>query len=666
MLPPVEVAPTESAAKPQVPRRSTGKRERQHIVRAPRPEPLASPPVPGVSAANLFPTVVVSPTGVVTPANLVANSVTVLTARDMERDQRGTASDALSAVPGLNLVQTGGPGGQASIFMRGTNSNHTKVLIDGIDVSDPSSPNRSFDLGKLLTSDLQQIEVLRGPQSGLYGADALGGVISMVTKKGDGPARVTGSIEGGSFGTFNQTTGLSGSQDHFNYAFNVAHFHANDVPVTPVELLPPGQKAIGNYHDNMTYSTKLGADVSENLALNGVARYTDATLRFTGDTFDPVTFASFPAAAQSTQTVHQLFTRGEAVWSALDNRMKSYFGVNHTNHWNYNISPGDAMPTITTGDRIKYDWRTTTELARNNNFIIGAEHETETLQTATVSAQNVNKAGYMELQSQLRDRVFFTANVRQDDNERFGGHPTFRLASAVIVPVADTKFKESYGTGFKAPTLNQLFVSFPAFFFFANPNLKPEESVGYDAGFEQPLFNDRVRFGSTYFRNNITDLIQSMSDAVTFTSTNVNIGKAITEGTESFVAAAITDRLRVRADYTFTRAVDATAGLELLRRPKERWSANVIWDPIDTLTLSATVLHVGSFVDGSRDFSIPRLLAPAYTVANVAAEYLVTDQLKVFGRVDNLANAHYQNPTGFLQPGLAVYGGIRLANHDVR
>jgi vitamin B12 transporter len=346
--------------------------------------------------------------------------------------------------------------------------------------------------------------------------------------------------------------------------------------------------------------------------------------------------------------------------------MKSYFGVNYTNHWNYNISPGDAMPTITTGDRVKYDWHTTTQLAPNNNFIIGAEHETETLQTATVSAQNVNKAGYMELQSQFRDRVFFTANVRQDDNERFGEHPTFRLASAVIVPVTDTKFKASYGTGFKAPTLNQLYVSFPAFFFFANPNLKPEESVGYDAGFEQPLFNDRVRFGSTYFRNDITDLIQSAFDPVTFTSTNVNIGKAITEGTESFVAAAITDRLRVRADYTFTRAVDATAGLELLRRPKEKWSANVIWNPIDPLTLSATILHTGSFVDGNRDFSIPRLLAPAYTVVNVAAEYLVTDQLKVFGRVDNLTNVHYQNPTGFLQPGLGVYGGIRLANYDVR
>ncbi|MGY4453734.1 outer membrane cobalamin receptor [Bradyrhizobium sp. i1.3.1] len=299
LLPPVEVAPTERAAKPRAARPAPDQPEQRRVARLPKPELVpASSPVAGVSAANLFPTVVVSPTGVVTPTNLVASSVTVLTARDIERDQRRTASDALSAVPGLNLVQTGGPGGQTSIFMRGTNSNHTKVLIDGIDVSDPGNPNRSFDFGQLLTSDIQQIEVLRGPQGGLYGADALGGVISIVTKKGDGPARATGSVEGGSFGTFNQTAGLSGSQDHFNYAFNVAHFHANDVPVTPVELLPPGQKAIGNYYDNMTYSTKLGAELSENLTLNGVARYTDATLRFTGDTFDPVTSASFPAAAQ--------------------------------------------------------------------------------------------------------------------------------------------------------------------------------------------------------------------------------------------------------------------------------------------------------------------------------------------------------------------------------
>jgi vitamin B12 transporter len=602
--------------------------------------------------------IVVSPTATETPIDQIASSVTVITAKDMERDQRRTVPDALSTVPGLNVVQSGGPGGLTSVFMRGTNANHTKVLIDGIDVSDPSNQARVFDLGQLLTSDVQQIEVLRGPQSGLYGADALGGVISIITKKGEGPPRATGMIEGGSFGTFNQAAALSGAQDRINYAFNVAHFRSTDTPVTPLELLPPGRKAIGNNYDNMTYSTKLGVDLNENFTVNAVARYTDATLRFTTDSG----FPSFPNAAQSTQTVHQLFTRGEAVWSLLDGRIKNYFGVNYTNHWNSSISPGDIAPTITTGDRVKYDWHAVTQLAPFHTVVIGAEHETETLQTSTVSAENVNKAGYVELQSQFANRLFLVENVRQDDNDRFGTHPTFRLAPAVIVPITETKFKASYGTGFKAPTLSQLFVSFPQFSFFANPNLKPEESIGYDAGFEQPLFNNRVRFGSTYFHNDIKNLIAPDE----FFTTNINVGKATTEGTESFVTAAITDRVRVRADYTFTRTVDVTTGLELLRRPKEKWSANVIWNPIDPLTVSATVLHTGSFIDGNRDFSIPRLLAPAYTVVNLAADYAINDQVKIFGRVDNVFNVHYQNPTGFLQPSLGVFGGIRVASYGVK
>jgi vitamin B12 transporter len=655
LLPAIEVSP------PPEPRRTRVEptTERAPVSRRAVPAPTQQPP----SEAKPTPTVnsgqvVVSPTAIVTPIEQVASSVTVITAKDIERDQRRTVPDALATVPGLNVVQSGGPGGLTSVFMRGTNANHTKVLIDGIDASDPSNPARVFDLGQLLTADIQQIEVLRGPQSGLYGADAIGGVISIITKKGEGPPRATGMIEGGSFGTFNQTAALSGAQDRINYAFNVAHFRSTDTPVTPLELLPPGQKAIGNNYDNMTYSTKLGADVSENLTLNGVARYTDATLRFTTDSG----FPSFPNAAQSTQIVHQFLTRGEAVWSVLDGRIKNYFGVNYTNQWNSNISPGDAAPTITTGDRVKYDWHSVAQLAPFHKVIIGAEQETETLQTATLSAQNVNRAGYVELQSQFADRLFLVENLRQDDNDRFGTHPTFRLAPAVIVPVTETKFKGSYGTGFKAPTLSQLFVSFPEFFFFANPNVKPEESTGYDAGFEQPIFNDRVRFGSTYFHNDITNLI---APNASFT-TNINIGRATTEGTENFVAATITDRIRVRANYTFTRTVDATTGLELLRRPKDKWTANVIWNPIDPLTISATVLHTGSFVDGNRDFSIPRLLAPAYTIVNVAADYVITDQVKVFGRVDNLFNVHYQNPTGFLQPSLGVFAGVRVASYGVK
>ena len=175
----------------------------------------------------------VSATGLPTPIAATGSSVTVLTDKVLEEQQRRTVPDALQQVPGLNVVQTGGPGGQTSVFIRGANSNQTKVLIDGIDATDPSNPNGSFDFGQLLTDDLSRIEVLRGPQTGLYGSDAIGGVISFTTKRGEGPSRVTLRTEGGSFGTFNQFGRISGAQDGFDYSVSIQHFRAAATPVTP-------------------------------------------------------------------------------------------------------------------------------------------------------------------------------------------------------------------------------------------------------------------------------------------------------------------------------------------------------------------------------------------------------------------------------------------------
>src|SRR5213082_3310573 len=185
--------------------------------------------------------IVVTATRIPTPEAELASSVTVVTAEEIAAQQQRTFADVLRNIPGLSVVQQGGPGSVTSVFMRGTSSNHTKVLVDGIDVGDPSNADAAFDFAQLLTADIERVEVLRGPQSGLYGSDAIGGVINVITQSGLGPMKAAASVEGGSFNSFNQTIGLSGSQNAFHYAANVAHLHSGTTPVTPLDLLGPEQ-----------------------------------------------------------------------------------------------------------------------------------------------------------------------------------------------------------------------------------------------------------------------------------------------------------------------------------------------------------------------------------------------------------------------------------------
>jgi vitamin B12 transporter len=638
---------------------------------------LLAPAAQAQTSGNsiVLPPVVISATTVPTPAAEVASSVTVITADEIAREQWRTVPDILNDVPGLNVVQSGGPGGQTAVFMRGTNSNHVKVFIDGIDAGDPSVTNGAFDFGNLLASDIERIEILRGPQSGLYGSDAIGGVISITTKSGEGPAKVTGTLEGGSYDTFNQTARLSGSQADFNYSFNVMHFRAGSVPVTPLNLLAPGEKRNNDSYDNWTYSTKLGATLSDSLAVNLVGRYTDASHGLTGEDYLNF-FPPAPEVLQSTQVNHQLFTRGEFVWSLFGGNFKNYFGINYSNQWTWFLDPNAdsfytsplVLPPMTNvGVRTKFDWRGVAKMAPGQTLVLGLEQQTDSLRTnstgtvdmfnnftqTTTYADVGNKAGYAELQLSLPAHIFLASNVRYDDNESFGGHATYRIAPSYIVPMTDTKLKASYGTGFKAPTLNELYVNLPQYNFFANPNLKPEESKGYDFGFEQPLMSDRLRFGVTYYDNAISDLIGYTA------TTYVNVDSSNIHGYEAFASLALNPRFRIRADYTYTH-IDATSLAGYLRRPANKYSVSANWSPLDSLKLSATVLTVSSWLDYDRS-GYYTVTAPGYTVVNLAANYDVNDQVQMFARIDNLFNRHYEVPVGFDRPGFGVYGGVRLA-----
>ena len=617
---------------------------------------LVAPGLPYAQDAAVSP-VIVTATLIATPIDQVGSSVSLITARDIQDHQWLTLPDALREGPGLNVVQSGGAGGQTSVFIRGANSNHTKVLIDGIEANDPSTPNDGFDFGQALTGGVARIEILRGPQSSLYGSDALGGVIDIVTREGHGAPRLDATIEGGSFGTFDQSASVSGSLKRLSYAFDVDHVHVGATSVTPLGLLAPGEARIDDRYDGLTLGTKLGFDLSAVVSFRLVARYVDSDLKFTGENYNLRPLPNAPDAAQTDQKERQLFTRGEARLDLWGGRFSNVFGLGYTDYRTRQAAPDDgfgASATISNGDRLKFDWRGTLALSKTETLVLGAEDRRDRI-FSPLDAGNSERAGYAELQSRPFDHLSGAISVRYDSDDRFGDKVTWRIAPAYTVAATGTVLKGSYGSGFKAPTLTQLFVSFPGFGFFANPNLRPETSEGYDVGFEQPLAGGRIRFGATGFHNAIRNLITSNQ---TFTS-YANIGRATTHGAESFVAFTPSRALALRLDYTWLVARDDIAKQELLRRPKTRIDFTAVWRPTDKLTLSATGLYVGSRIDGNRDFSIPRLVASPYATFGVAGEYAVTKSLTLFARIDNLTDRRYEDPTGFQRPGIGVFGGVR-------
>jgi vitamin B12 transporter len=625
----------------------------------PTPAPIASTPAPLPSDAT---SVTVAPTGITQPVERSGSAVTVIGGAEIEARQARNAPELLATVPGLTVVQTGGAGGKTSIFTRGTNANHTKVFIDGIDVTNPFDADRAFDFGLLTTFDIGRVEVLRGPQSGLYGADPIGGVIVLYTKDGEGPLKMEAVTEGGAFGTFNQAVGARGSTGRFRYSFNVSHTNVDAVTVTPRRILPTDGSVpvLQNAYENWTFATKLGVDLSPFLAVNVAARYLDTETRFQSDSTDPVTFALRTDGSLSSTRSDQLYARGETVLSLYGGRLKSIAGLNYTEVDSETITPNSGT-TVGVGTRVKADWRTIAEVMPGLTVVGGADWQNERLTQPGLAVEEASAGVYAQATVEPVQNLFLTANVRHDDNENFGDVTTWRLSPTAVVPDTGTTFRASFGTAYKAPSLSQRFQDFPAFFFFANRNLRPEESRGMDVGFEQALAGGRARAGLTYFRNSITDLIEFKFDPNTFTSTVENVGEARTSGIEVFASADLSDTVRLRGDYTYTEAINQRTGADLLRRPRHKASLAVGWQALPPLLVTTSLLYVGERFDIDRQ-TFATVRQPSFVTVNIAADYKLSENMSLIGRIDNLFDERYEDPNGFLRPGLGAYAGVRVRN----
>ena len=602
---------------------------------------------------NRLDTMVISATRTEMELRNVGSSMTIISAEEIAERQLFTVAELLRDVPGVDVVQTGGPGGSTTVFMRGAASDQTLVLIDGIEMNDPSSPGNGFNFADLLADDIERIEVLRGPQSPLYGSNAIGGVINIITKKGKGSPHFSALAEGGSFDSYKVGGKVSGSTDKVNYNLSINHLYSRGFSAADERL--PGNTEVDSYK-NTTINTGLGITPLHNLDLQWNLHYSDADKEL-----DNCGGANCDNLFRDSNT-KQLNTGLKGHLSLFDGLWDQSLGLaySYNDRVNHDASPGSFIPfSEFEGNKFKVHWQNDFYLHETNTLTIGIEDEEEWMVTDTISQQSQNTAGYF-LQDQIRlwDRSFTTAGVRYDHNNRFGGKVTWRVTQLFAIDEIGTRIKGSYGTGFKTPSLFQLFAPADPFFGpVGNANLDPETSSGWDAGIEQTLWDERVLFGASYFSNEFDDLID-FTGGTGFQ----NIDSASSNGVESYIEISPLEGLTLRGNYTYTRARDNTTGLARLRIPENKGSVNINYNFLQRANINLNIVIVGDRDDFDfSSFPFTRVRLPGYTVVNLAGSYDFTQYLKAFVRLDNVFDKQYQEVFGYGTSGVAAYGGIRVS-----
>lgn len=607
---------------------------------------------PAPRPAYAVPETVVTATRIETPIEQIGSTVTVITGEELKRKQYDNIADALREVPGLSVQQNGGAGRITSVFTRGGNSNHTLVLIDGARVNDMSDPSGVFNFGALTTAGIDRIEVVRGPMSTLYGSDAIGGVINIITAKGKGAPVATVAAEAGSFNTYAENANLRGSQGRFGYNVTVGRFDTDGISVTPRRRDRSGKGHENDGYHNTTLNGRFDAEVNDIVDLTLFTRYTG--LRGDNDAAveDP----------NSRDKNRYVLNKLQGTADLLDGAWRPTLAVSRYSVDRLDMNDPDHASTTNRhsrnfGDRDRIEAQNDFAVADGVKFVAGAERQHENFSnrettTATVRSKASNKtaAGYLQGLFDSGDAHLALAG-RIDEHNAFGQHATWRASPSLYARESDTRFKGAYGTGYKAPSLYQLYAK--TAFSIGNPNLMPETSKGYEAGVEQG-FGKSVKAGTTFFRTDTKNLIVSNS---TFTS-NINLGGAKSRGFESFVSWTPVDDVTLRLDHTYQHSEDASNGQELLRRPKHKLGLRADWQIHDDWEIGAGLQYSGIRADIDAD-TFGRTYPDGYWVARLTTSYRISDTWRAFGRMENAFNIQYEEPSGFAQPPRGIFVGLR-------
>lgn len=619
-----------------------------------------------VSTSSIQHEIVVTATRLETPAREIASSVTVLTREKLEQSKKATVIEVLQEVLGVSIIQNGPPGAAASVFIRGANSEHTLILMDGVELNDPISPSRSFDLAHLTLDNVERIEILRGPQSTLYGSDALGGVVNIITKKGQGKPKFSLSSVAGSYGTIISSAGINGSTERMQYSFGTSYFRSDGFSAASTNY--EGNEEKDGYR-NLTIWGRLGFRLSDNLDVDLILRTLNTQIDIDnaggaqGD--DP----------NNVQDYNALFIKAEIRNLMLNNRWELKLGLSLVDYDRQHENPTDEAHLLDSDNGFfksklfKIDWQNNFFLHETNTFTLGIDYQREQGESEYNSdgiwgpfssifpSRRAHVTGfYLQDQIRLANQFFATVGLRLDDHSQFGSALTYRFAPAFFIEATQTKFRATYGTAFKSPSLYQLYAPGTLLGPIGNAELNPEKSIGWDIGVEQQLLGGKVLLAVTYFYNDYKDLIN-----FDFLQGYINIGKAESKGTEILIQARPFDDMSFNATYTRTEAKDKDTDTDLLRRPKQKFSASLNYNFQKKANINLTFIRIGEQDD--MDFSTwpsTRLTLPSYSLLNAAVSFNFASNFQIFFRMDNIFNEEYEMVKGYGTPGFSVYGGVNL------
>lgn len=617
--------------------------------------------------------VVVSATKTPLPVSQVTSAVEVIRGEELEQKKIKTVVDALRLAQGIAVFSNGGPGSNATVRIRGGFSRHTLVLIDGTIVNSPTSGD--FNFGNLTAENIERIEILRGAQSMLWGSDAIGGVINIITKRGAGKPTASAFVEYGSFATIREGGQASGAMGPVDFTLSLSRWDTSNFSTINYRR---GAAERDGFH-NWQASGRFG------IALPKEGRL-EFNLRWWNSDFHTDDFAGNGAPADgfgARQTTRTLILSGsyeQPITNWWSQKLTLAQGNEHIVGGNgplaQNVETGQTItpdpncgsptplaqcffPFRTDIEYLNYrlEWQHNIEVTRALVLTAGYQFREEQGDNPDAFGAQSRRilsthAGFVQAQMNYQDRLLLTAGLRQENYNVFGSATTYRVTGGFVMPETYTKLRASYATGFRAPTLNDLY--FTSAFFVGNPNLQPEKSQSMDVGVEQRLFGDRLLLSGGYFWNRFRNLVAA--DPVTFI-TLVNIGLAQSRGWELGVRLKVMEGLEARTQYTYTLTRDLGTGRRLPRWPVDQMSAGLSYQPIQPVHINVDYRFVGARFNNTGNTQ----KQGSFGVVNLSATYDATKNMQVFGRVDNLFDQRYEEILFFGTPIRSVFGGVKIS-----